>query len=352
MIGYRATAMNTAPAVAGAASIAGRAIAPKRFGAIDASIKAVSGVASSVAAYALRFTAALLKLAVVLLLLNVQASRAAEGDFVAVPKLERRVTDLTATLSATDAARIEARVKAFEQAKGAQIAVLIIESTQPETAFDYSMRVVDAWKLGRKDIDDGVLLLVSKADRKLEIRSGRGVQGVLTDAVSKRIIAEIIAPRFRAGEFAEGIYQGVDKIAAVIDGEALPPPPKKKKASESSSLESFFGIAFLAAIVVGPLLRSLLGRFMGATATGGITGLAAWWIAGGLLFPIVIGAGVFGAVLFMGMMNFARSGHGGAGLGGGWGGGGGGGGGSGGGDSGGFSGGGGGFDGGGASGDW
>jgi uncharacterized protein len=292
----------------------------------------------------------LVRLALVLCLLHVGLSAAAEGDFIAVPKLERRVTDLTATLSAADEARIEARLKAYEQAKGAQIAVLIVDTTKPETAFDYSMRVVDAWNLGRKDIDDGVLLLVAKSDRKLEIRTGRGVQGVLTDAASKRIIAEIIAPKFREGNFAEGIYQGVDKIASVIDGEALPPPPKQKKASHSSSAESFIGIAFLAALFVGPLLRSLLGRFMGAAATGGVTSAAAWWLAGGLLFPAVVGGIVFIVVLLMGMMNLGngRGGH----SGGSWGGGFGGGGGSGGGGDSGFSGGGGGFDGGGASGDW
>lgn len=274
---------------------------------------------------------------------------AAEGDFVAIPKLEKRVTDLTATLSSADESRIEARLKEFEAKKGAQIAVLIVATTQPEVIFDYSIRVAEAWKLGRKDVDDGVLFVIAKNDRKLQILTGRGTQGVLTDAMSKRIISEIVAPKFRANDFAGGIDDGVAKIIDVLQGEALPPPPEKKRASvpQGANIESFLILGFIAALFVGPLLRSLLGRFVGAGATAGVTGAAAWWLAGGLLFPIVAGVIVFLIVLFMGAMNLSRGGGGGF-IPGGW---------SSGGSSGGsssdsFSGGGGGFDGGGASGDW
>jgi uncharacterized protein len=273
---------------------------------------------------------------------------AAEGDLLAVPKLEKRVTDLTATLSSDDEARITARIREFEQKKGAQIAVLIVGSTTPEAIFDYSLRVAEAWKLGRKGVDDGVLFVVAKDDRKMQILTGPGVQGVMTDVVSRRIIAEIVAPRFREAKFADGIFNGVDKIASVIDGEALPPPPQKRQASKSSGGSSnFLFMAVFAAIFVAPILRSILGRFLGASATGGITGVAAWWLAGGLLFPVVAGVIVFIVALLFGMSNFTRGGGGHLGGfgGGGWSSGGGGGS-----DS--FSGGGGGFDGGGASGDW
>jgi len=273
------------------------------------------------------------------------SAHAAEGDFQPVPPLKNRVTDLTATLSSADEARIEARLREFETQKGTQIAVLIVGTTLPEPAFDYSMRVVDAWKLGRKDIDDGVLFLVAKNDRKLEIRSGRGVQGTLTDAMSKRIISEIVAPKFRSGDFAGGIEQGVEKIIAVLDGEALPPPAKKRVAVQSAGYDTFFYIALFAAFLVGPLLRALLGRFLGAGATAGVTGLAAWWIAGGLIFPVIIGAIIFFIVLMSGGINLPGGRGGGGWSSGGWSGGGGG-------SSGGFSGGGGGFDGGGASGGW
>ena len=291
----------------------------------------------------------LLVLTSVFLLIWGNAAPAAEGDPVAVPKLSKRVTDLTATLSAADESRIEARLKEFEAKKGAQIAVLIVGTTQPETIFDYSMRVVDAWKLGRKDIDDGVLFLIAKNDRKLQILTGRGTQGVLTDAMSKRIISEIVAPKFRASDFAGGIDDGVAKIIDVLQGEALPPPPEKKQTAikQGSNIESFLVFGLVAALFVGPLLRSMLGRFMGATATGGVTAAAAWFLAGGLVFPIVAGIIIFFVVMLMGAMNFGRGGGGGGFTGGGWGGGG-----SSSGSSGGFSGGGGGFDGGGASGDW
>lgn len=272
---------------------------------------------------------------------------AAEGEPIAVPKLERRVTDLTATLSAEEAARIEAKLKAFEATKGAQIAVLIVASTQPEPIFDYAVRVTDAWKLGRKDVDDGVLFLIAKSDRKLQILTGRGTQGVLTDAASKRIISEIVAPKFRANDFAGGVEDGVAKIIGLLQGEALPPPqPKRAAVARGVDYQSFIVLGMVAALLVGPLLRSLLGRFLGAGATAGVTGAAAWWLAGGLAFPIVAGLIIFFVVLFMGGMNFSRGGHGGFSTGGRS---------SGGGSSGGsdsFSGGGGGFDGGGASGDW
>jgi len=284
--------------------------------------------------------------AAVVAALYVAPASGAEGDFLAVPKLASRVMDTTATLSAGDEARISERIRTFEAIKGGQIAVLIVDSTAPEAIFDYALRVAETWKIGRKGVDDGVLFVVAKSDRKMQILTGPGVQGVLTDAVSKRIIAEIVSPRFREGKFGDGIYNGVDKIASVIDGEALPPPPKKKQASQSSGNENFFFLAILAALFVAPVLRSILGRFLGATATAGVTGVAAWWILGGLLLPAVIGVIVLFVALFAGMFGGR---HGGGGLGGFAGGGGGS---WSGGGGGGFSGGGGGFDGGGASGDW
>lgn len=272
---------------------------------------------------------------------------AAEGDPQLVPALDKRVIDLTATLSAADEARIAARLKEFEAQKGVQIAVLIVGTTLPEAIFDYSLRVAEAWKLGRKGVDDGVLFVIAKNDRKMQILTGPGLQGTLTDAMSKRIIGEIVGPKFRAGDFAGGIEQGIEKMIAVLQGEALPAPQKKRVDVKSVNYEGFLMLGFAAALVLGPLLRSLLGRFVGASATGAVAGAAAWWLAGGLLFPIIAGVILFIIVLMMGAMNFA----GGRGGGGGW---------TSGGTSGGwsggssdsFSGGGGSFDGGGASGDW
>ncbi len=316
-----------------------------------AAIAAMNRLVVPDAARARRIASLLLaacSLALVFTLSLASIARAAEGDLQPVPKLLKRVTDTTASLSAEEGVRIEARLGTFEAAKGAQIAVLIVATTQPEPVFDYATRVFTEWKLGRKGVDDGVLLVVAKNDRKLQILTGPGISGALTDAMSKRIISEIIAPRFRAGDYAGGIDEGVAKIIAVIDGEALPPPPRKRVAAQGGNYETFIMFGIFAALIVGPLLRSILGRFLGASATGGVVGAAAWFIAGGLLFPVFAGVLVFILVLLMGAMNFTsgRGGWGG-GFGGGWGGG------SGGGSSGGgFSGGGGSFDGGGASGDW
>ena len=274
---------------------------------------------------------------------------AAEGDPQPIPKLDKRVMDLTATLSAADESRIAARLKEFEAQKGAQIAVLIVGTTQPEAIFDYALRVAEAWKLGRKGVDDGVLFVVAKNDRKIQILTGPGLQGTLTDAMSKRIIGEIVGPKFRAGDFAGGIEQGVEKMIGVLQGEALPAPPQKRIAAKSVNYEGFLILGFIAALVIGPLLRALAGRFVGASATGAATGAAAWWLAGGMVFPVIAGVIIFFVVLMMGAMNFSR------GRGGGWSSGGFSGGSSGGwsgGSSDSFSGGGGSFDGGGASGDW
>jgi uncharacterized protein len=222
--------------------------------------------------------------------------------------------------------------------------------TQPEDIFDYSQRVFDTWKLGRKGVDDGVLFIVAKNDRKLRIHTGPGISGSLTDAMSKRIIAEIVAPKFRSGDFAGGIDAGVEKIIGLLQGEALPPPVKKRVAVQHVDYEQFFILAIFAAVFVGPLLRSLLGRFMGATATGGVVGAAAWFLMGGMVIPMIAGIVVFFVTLLMGAMNFANASRSG-GWGGGWSGGGGGSW-SGGSSSDSFSGGGGSSDGGGASGDW
>ncbi len=280
------------------------------------------------------------------------AISAPSGDYQAVPKLQKRVTDLTGSLASADEAKIESRLKDFEAKKGAQIAVLLVDTTQPEPVFDYATRVFTEWKLGRKGVDDGVLFVVAKSDRKMQILTGPGISGVMTDAISKRIIIEIVSPKFRSGDFAGGIDDGVAKMISVIDGEALPPPPEKRVAAKSTGgYENFFVLAIFAAMVVGPMLRAVLGRFLGATATGGVTAAAAWFIAGGLAIPIVSGVLVFLGVLLVGSMGsgIGRGGRGGGGWISGGGGGFGGGGSSGGG---GFSGGGGSFDGGGASGDW
>ncbi|MDD5300408.1 MAG: YgcG family protein [Gallionella sp.] len=270
-------------------------------------------------------------------LLALLLAGAARAD-VAVPPLAQRVTDLTATLDAGQIQTLEARLAAFEAKKGAQLAVLIIPTTQPETIEQFGMRVVEAWKLGRKGVDDGALLLVAKNDRALRIEVGYGLEGVLNDATAKRIVDEIIVPHFKRGEFYPGIESGTAAMMRVVDGEPLP-PPKRAAASGKYDIESLLFIGFGLVVVVGGMLRALLGRFPAAVLMGGALGGLAWLMVAPLLVALLVGLMAFVFVLLGG------SGRGFGGYGGGFGHGGFGGGG-------GYGGGGGGFGGGGASGRW
>src|SRR5579859_8123992 len=140
---------------------------------------------------------------------------AAAAD-VAVPPLSGRVVDQTGTLSAGDISSLTQTLRDLETRKGSQVAVLIVPTTAPETIEQYSIRVAEAWKIGRKKIDDGALLVVAKNDRKLRIEVGYGLEGALTDATASRIIDEIIVPKFRSGDFTGGIAAGIERIIAVI----------------------------------------------------------------------------------------------------------------------------------------
>jgi uncharacterized protein len=262
-----------------------------------------------------------------------------------IPALRARVTDLTGTLSTQQREALEQKLRAFETAKGSQIAVLLVRTTQPETIEQYSIRVVDQWKLGRKGVDDGVLLIVATDDRKVRIEVGRGLEGALPDITAYRIISEIIKPRFREGDFYGGIDSALDAIIAVVNGEPLPAPNHtySERSGENDS-GSAFGLAVIATLIGAPFLRRALGRFVGALATGGAVVLILALIGQTLFVAIFLGAMAFLFSLVIGLPF----------VGGGWGGGWTSGGGSFGGGlgGGGFSGGGGGFGGGGASGSW
>ena len=268
-----------------------------------------------------------------------------------VPVLRQRVTDLTETLSADAQAALTARLAQLERDTGSQLAVLVVSSTAPEDIAAYAIRVVDAWKLGREQIDDGVLLLVARDDRRIRIEVGYGLEGAIPDARARQVIDDIIAPHFRSGDYAAGINAGADAIASLIRGEPLP-APIASKAVGKSNIEAVLPVLFIVALVLGSLLRRSLGAFPGAAATGAITGLVAWLLLGLLGVALLAAAVAFFISLFGGGGPGRWSSHSrhGGGLGGGFGGGGGGFGG--GGFGGGFGGGGGGFGGGGASGGW
>ena len=276
---------------------------------------------------------------------------------VAIPPLVSRVTDLTGTLSANEAAQLEQKLGEFETRKGSQIAVLIVPTTHPETIEQYSIRVVEAWKLGRKGVDDGVLLLIAKQDRTVRLEVGYGLEGVLPDAIAKRITDETIIPELKRGNFAGAIDAGIERIARVIEGEALPPPQTRHARGDSTGAvaDVFLNniiFVFIILIVIARILQSFVGRFIGATLTSAAAGFISWLIFSSLLIGIVAAVFAFFISLFGypggGISRGGRGswpgGFGSMGGGGGFGGGGFGGGG--------FSGGGGGFGGGGASGRW
>jgi uncharacterized protein len=268
------------------------------------------------------------------------------GAQVPVPPLAGRVTDQTATLTGEQKSALEQTLRSFEARKGSQVAVLIVSSTAPETIEQYALRVAEQWKPGRKNVDDGALLVVAKDDRKLRIEVGYGLEGVLTDAASKRIISEIIVPKFRQGEYYGGITAGVDRILRVIDGEPLP-KPEERRTGGVRGIGSFLPVMMILALVVGAVLHTVLGRFPGALVTGGAVSVVAWMLVGAASVALIAGVIAFLFTLMGGGMGGRRLGGGGFGGGGFSGGGGGFGGGGGG-----FSGGGGGFGGGGASGSW
>jgi uncharacterized protein len=269
---------------------------------------------------------------------------------VAVPPLTGRVVDRTATLSSGDIAALDRTLKDFEARKGSQVAVLIVPTTQSETIEQYSLRVAEAWKIGRRKIDDGAILVVAKDDRKLRIEVGYGLEGVLTDVTAKRIIDEVITPKFRSGDFAGGISDGVNRILRVVDGEPLPAPAQRQQNSGPlSQIDPFNPFLIVAVIVAGGFLRGIFGRLFGSLATGSLVAAWFWFIAASLALSVISGIIAFIVTL----IGDAITSSGGVGRGGGWVSGGGGGY-SGGSSSGGggFSGGGGSFGGGGASGSW
>jgi uncharacterized protein len=265
---------------------------------------------------------------------------------VAVPPLTGRVVDKTATLSSSDIASLDQTLKDFEAKKGSQVAVLIVPTTQPETIEQYSLRVAEAWKIGRRKIDDGAILVVAKNDRKLRIEVGYGLEGALTDVTVKRIIDEVITPKFRSGDFAGGISDGVNRILRVVDGEPLPAPAQRPQ--QNPGFEDLFNpLLIFAALIAGGIFRGIFGRLFGSLATGGLVAGYLWFIAASLALSAIGGAIAF----LVTMLSDAMTSSGGPG---GWisSGGGGYSGGSSSSDSGGFSGGGGSFGGGGASGSW
>ena len=277
-------------------------------------------------------------------------------DLQAIPPLSARVIDTSGTLDAGQKQALDARLAAFEKARGAQIVILMVPTTLPEDITDYAQRVGDAWKIGRKDIGDGLLLVVAKNDRKVRIATTKTLEGALPDLATRQIIDSAITPRFRQNDFAGGLNAAADQIMARITGENLPTPEAERAQGGKPGFQWMDMAVFLFfAVPIGArLLSGIFGRKLGALATGGGVGVLAWLFTSSLL--LAGAAGVIGLVFALVASLGALGGLGGLGSsrrGGAWGSGGFGGGGFGGGGGGGFSSGGGGnFGGGGSSGSW
>ncbi len=263
------------------------------------------------------------------------------ADLVALPALTARVTDLTGTLAVGQVAALEASTAAIEADKGAQVVVLLLPTTQPETIEQFGIRLAEAWRIGRKGVNDGVIVIVAKNDRKMRVEVAYGLEGAVPDAVAKRIVDETMAPRFKQGDFAGGLQAAVDDLARLIGGEALPAPvaPVAVAEPQGASGDDTPMVLLFITVVMSAVLRSLLGA-AGSLLAAAVAGWLAWTVFASWLAVAIAAVAAF-------LFSFARQGgdwHAG-GIGGG----------SGGGFSssgGGFSGGGGDFGGGGASGSW
>jgi len=213
------------------------------------------------------------------------------AEVLPVPALKTRVTDLTNTLSQAEQAQLEQKLAAFEAKKGSQIALLIVPSTQPEDIAQYSIRVVEKWKIGREKVDDGVLVLVAKDDHKLRIEVGYGLEGAIPDLYAKRIISEVISPKFKQGEFFGGLDAGVDKLIGLIEGEPLPAP--SSVASGGMGVMDILPMLLFGGLITGLILRSMFGTFFGSALNGGLMGGVVW-----LLGVALDGAAIFGVIAF------------------------------------------------------
>ena len=249
------------------------------------------------------------------LLLWLLAAGAGAQDLQAVPPLDARVVDTIAWLSAAARAALAQKLAAFEAEAGPQIVVLLIASTQPEDIASYAQRVADAWKIGRRELGDGVLLVAARDDRKLRIEVAKALEGAVPDLAARQIISQQISPAFKRGEVAAGLSAGVDALIARIRGEHLPAPTKQpgggQRASNGFDWQTLAMFFFVGVPVVGGLLTSVMGRKLGSVATAGGAGALAFWLSTSLL--VAGGAGLVALVLvgLLGVSSSAGRGRGG-----------------------------------------
>lgn len=263
-------------------------------------------------------------LAALLLLPGLWAGGAQAQELQTIPALAARVIDSTGTLDAVQKQALEAKLEAFEKARGTQLVVLMVPTTQPEDIFDYTQRVGDLWKIGRKDVGDGLLLVVAKNDRKVRIATAKALEGAVPDLAARQIIDRAITPRFRENDFAGGLNAAADQLIARISGESLPLPEAEGSARSSGPGFQWTDLAvflFFAVPIGGRVLSGMLGRKVGAVATGGAVGVVAWIFTASLVIGGLAALAGMVFALITGLASTGRSGSSGWGGGGGWGGG-------------------------------
>lgn len=245
---------------------------------------------------------------------------------VAVPELRGPVTDLTGTLTTEQVAALDSQLRDLQARKGNYLAILLVPTTQPEAIEQYSLRVAEAWKLRRAEVNDGLLIVVAKQDRAVRIEVDYGLEGAVPDVLANRIIEQVIVPRFRAGDYFGGLQQAVERLTALIEGEPLP-APEARRTPGAEGIGSVLPVLLMVVLVGGGVLRRMLGMFGAASVTAGIAAAIVWFLTSTLV--IAIGAAVIAFVVALlggggggGWTSGRRRGSGGIGgwTGGGWGG--------------------------------
>lgn len=240
-----------------------------------------------------------------LLLLALACAPAWAQDLLPVPALTARVIDQTGTLSAEQSAALEARLAAFEAEAGPQIVILMVPTTQPEDIAAYAQRIGDSWKIGRREVGDGLLIVVAKNDRRVNIQTAKALEGAVPDLAARQIIDRAIRPAFRADDYAGGLNAAIDQLMARIRGEALPAPAAQPKSGGSGpQIEELLMFFFIAVPVIGSVLTRVFGRKLGSVVTAGAAGTIGWWITASVLLGL--GAGVV-ALLLVGLFGIGSA---------------------------------------------
>jgi len=274
----------------------------------------MAGVAEYRTAWVSGFVSAVLRarLAIALLIALLLPIAGYTQPLQPIPELTARVIDRSATLDAAQIQALEAKLARFEAERGSQIVVLLVATTAPEDIAAYTFRVADTWKLGRREIGDGIVLVVAKNDRRVRIEVARALEGAVPDLAAYQIIDRLITPAFRQGDFAGGLDAGLDGLMARIRGEDLPlPAPQPTQSQDSLTLEDLAALLFVAVPVAGGVLTRILGRKLGAVATGGIAGFIVKLLTGSLLVGLIAGVAAVVFVLVLGIGGGGRGGPGG-----------------------------------------